>query len=139
MRFATALLVVAIVGPASAAQPVPPPAASSVDWSKAEVIEVTLSDFAFKPSTVHLQRGRPYALRLTNVGSGGHNFASKDLFAASTVAAPDQSAIKKGRIEVGKGETQTVRFAPLTAGKYAIKCTHFLHSGFGMKGSAIIQ
>lgn len=102
-------------------------------------VDVTLADFSFKPSALSFEKGRHYRLHLDNRGSGGHNFAAPQFLAAVSIDAADQPLIKKGKIEVPKGGSVTIGFTPVTPGSYKIKCTHFLHSGFGMKGTATIN
>ena len=67
--------------------------AQPTDWSHAQPISVELSSFKFTPSSFTLERGVPYRLHLTNSASGGHDFAAKELFAASTIAPEDDVAI----------------------------------------------
>lgn len=107
--------------------------------STGTVIDVTLADFSFTPSSLQFQHGQHYRLQLHNKGSGGHNFAGKDFFAAVSIDPADQNLIRKGAVEVKKGITVAIGFTAVKPGTYRIKCTHFLHSGFGMKGSAVIN
>mgnify|MGYP003577526938 CR=1 FL=1 len=123
---------ISVLGLTAAAAQQSPPADSTV-------IDVTLADFSFTPSSLQFQHGQHYQLQLHNKGSGGHNFAGKDFFAAVTVDAADQNLIRKGAVEVKKGATAAIGFTAVKPGTYRIKCTHFLHSGFGMKGSAVIN
>lgn len=110
----------------------PAMAASSIT---AERIEIVLSNFAFTPSVIHLHQGRPYLLHFVNQGSGGHNFAAKNFFAAAHVSG---AAPASGVVELGKGEERNVSLIP-AAGEYKVKCTHFLHSGLGMKGKIVVD
>ena len=113
--------------------------APAADWSKAETIDVVMTDFAFSPQTLQLRRGSPYLLRFVNKGSGGHSFASKDFFAAVSVRPEDQANVDRGKVDVSKGETKEVRLIPVTAGTFKTHCSHFLHKSFGMKGTAVIS
>lgn len=105
----------------------------------AETVAVTLTNFSFTPSTLRFRTGQHYLLRLTNQGSGGHNFTGPAFFAAVTIDAASQNLVTKGKVEVRKGETVEIGFTPVTRGDYQIKCSHFLHSGFGMVGTAAIE
>ncbi len=113
--------------------------AATPDWAGADTVEVKLTDFAFTPATLNLHHGKPYRLHLVNAGSGGHNFSARSLFENSTIDPADQASLKNGAVEVAKGGTRDVRFIPVKPGSYKIKCTHFLHSGFGMKGRALVD
>jgi plastocyanin len=120
------------------------PAASALaqpaqpDWSDARPVDIILSNFAFTPETLRLQHGRAYRLHLVNQGSGGHNFAAPDFFSQARIDPADASAIKDGKIELKKGEARDVRLIP-AQGSYRVKCTHFLHTGFGMKGAIVVE
>lgn len=113
--------------------------AQAPDWSHARTIEVELSNFSFTPSTLDLEHGVPYLLHLTNSASGGHDFSAKELFAASTVAPQDRDRIKDGRIELDGHESADVRLIPTKPGAYKIRCTHFMHSAFGMTGTVTVK
>lgn len=101
----------------------------------AERVEIVLANFSFTPSQIHLHKGQPYLLHFVNQGSGGHNFAAKGFFDAAHI---NGGAPAKGVIELGKGESRDVTLVP-AAGRYEVKCTHFLHSGFGMKGEIVVD
>jgi plastocyanin len=94
-------------------------------------VEIVLANFKFAPETIRLKAGQPVTLHFVNQGSGGHNFSAPEFF--SGVAG-----VTGGRIELGKGESRDVLVTP-RAGTYAVRCTHFLHTSFGMKGSIIVQ
>ena len=117
---------------AATAQPAPAVAGAGT-------VEVTLANFSFTPAMLRFQSNRHYLLRLTNQGSGGHNFTGKAFFDAVRIDAASQKLVENGKVEVPKGETVEIGFTPVTRGDYPIKCSHFLHSGFGMTGSAVIE
>jgi plastocyanin len=94
-------------------------------------VDIVLSNFKFAPETTRLKAGQPVTLHFINEGSGGHNFSAPELL--SGVAG-----VKGGKIELGKGETRDVTITP-RAGTYAVRCTHFLHTSFGMKGAIIVE
>lgn len=125
-----------VIGGAVAAAPLAP--APAPDWDQAQRVDIELSNFAFTPNRLMLHGGRPYRLHLTNKGSGGHNFSAPAFFKAATIAPEDVQLIEEGAIELGKGESRDVRLIP-ASGHYKLKCTHFLHSGFGMKGRILVE
>ena len=74
-------------------------------------------------------------LRLVNDGGGGHNFSAPEFFAAaSNVSGP----VRRGAVEVPGRRSVDIR---LTAarGTYRLKCTHTLHSTFGMSGRITVE
>lgn len=101
-------------------------------------VDVVLSNFAFTPATLRLHHGQAYVLRFINRGSGGHNFAAPEFFAAARIDPASVDALSKSRIELKKGEIRDVRLVP-AAGTYKVKCTHFMHTAFGMKGSISVE
>ena len=101
-------------------------------------VEIVLSNFKFAPEELHLRQGQSYRLHFVNNGSGGHNFSAPDFFASAQIDPADAAAITKGGIELAKGETRDVRLKP-AAGTYKVKCTHFMHRAFGMKGKITVD
>ena len=123
---------VLLVFPLLAVAPVAAPAQPA-----AQTIEVRLSSFDFTPSQIHLRAGQPVVLRLINSSSGGHNFSAPQFFAAAQVAA-GQNAIRRGVIEVPSRQTVSVQLTP-ARGEYRLRCTHTLHTTFGMRGSIHVE
>ncbi len=113
------------------------PAAAQTDWSHARAVEVRLSNFDFTPAEIHLPADQPVVLRLTNTANGGHNFAAPEFFAAASVAGGG-ARIERGRIEVPEGRSVEVRLVP-ARGRYPLRCTHTLHTTFGMRGEIVVE
>lgn len=105
----------------------------------AQTIQIEMSNYRFTPNMVQLHANTAYQLRLTNTAQGGHDFNAPQLFAASTIAADDQSKVVDGEVDVEPGQTVEVNFTPTQTGTYKFHCTHFLHSAFGMHGEAVVQ
>lgn len=100
---------------------------------------VTLSNYAFAPSTLTLKSGTTYKLHLVNTAAKDHNFAAPEFFAASTIAPEDKTKVSDGAVEVGEGGTVDVTVTPNKAGTYNLNCTHFMHTMLGMKGTIAVQ
>lgn len=115
-----------------------PQAEAAKKTARTETVEVVLSDFAFRPATLVLHHDRSYRLVLVNKGSGAHNFSAPKFFSAARMDATSAGVVVKGGIEIGKGETRTLRLVP-APGRYRLSCTHFLHAGFGMTGSVVVD
>jgi plastocyanin len=98
-------------------------------------IEVRLSSFDFTPTTIRLAAGRPAVLRLVNAGRGGHNFSAPEFFAA---AVGVRGPVVDGTVEVAGRESVEVRLTP-ARGTYRLRCTHTLHTAFGMRGEIIVE
>jgi uncharacterized cupredoxin-like copper-binding protein len=127
-RFAltAAASLAAVLAPASAQTPVP------------ERVPVALSSFAFTPSVIKLVHDRRYVLELTNSSNGGHDFSAPAFFAAAQVDPADRSRIGKHGVEVGSGQTVSIALTAPKAGRYKLRCSHFLHSTMGMTGEIIV-
>lgn len=104
---------------------VPAPAAAQ------QTIEVRLSSFDFAPSAIMLRAGQPIVLHLVNTGRGGHNFSAPEFFAA---ASDMLGPVRGGTIEVPGHGSVDIRLTP-ARGTYRLRCTHTLHSTFGMRGT----
>lgn len=100
-------------------------------------VEVALSNFRFTPATIPLVHGQPYVLHLSS--RGGHSFAARAFFAAATIPAADRARIRDGKIELESGESVDIHFVAPAPGTWPIKCTHFLHAGFGMTGKFVVK
>jgi len=135
MRYALAALAAILLAGCASTRPIKPQTiAAPVDFTKAEIVKVTLSNFEFSPSPLKLVAGRPYVLEFANTGSGGHDFTAPDFFAAARVTPEDAELIANGQIDLKKGETATVRLIP-AAGTFELTCTHFGHAALGMTSS----
>lgn len=99
---------------------------------------VELSNFKFAPSDVVLRAGVPTVLRLTNNGGGGHSFAAPAFFAAARVDPSSALLVHDGKVEVPGHATVSISLTP-AAGRYPLRCSHSLHSAFGMKGVITVR
>lgn len=98
-------------------------------------VQVALSSFDFTPSAIHLRAGAPVVLHLVNAGSGGHNFSAPEFFAAAhDVSGP----VDHGKVEVGGHRSVDIRLVP-AAGHYRLRCTHMMHTAFGMSGEIAVD
>ena len=98
--------------------------------------ELTLG-LDFTPSTIHLHAGQPVTLHLANTSSGGHNFSAPQFFAASQITS-GAGSIHDGTIEVPEGQTVSVQLTP-GRGTFRLRCTHTLHTTFGMRGEIVVE
>ena len=98
-------------------------------------IEVRLSSFAFAPREIRLIAGRPAILHLVNTSGGGHNFSAPEFFAAATHVTGPVSA---GAVEVPGQRSVDIRLTP-ARGTYRLRCTHTMHTAFGMRGTITVE
>jgi uncharacterized cupredoxin-like copper-binding protein len=116
-----------------------PLAGLSAQGGGAETVSVQLSSFKFAPSQLTFQHGHLYRLHLVNAASGGHDFTAPAFFAASAIAPADQGKVAGGKVRLSGGQAVDVTLTPQRAGTYSLTCSHFMHSGFGMKGRIVVQ
>ncbi|HEY5710508.1 MAG TPA: cupredoxin domain-containing protein [Allosphingosinicella sp.] len=126
MRFVPTLLALLVL---------PATTLSAQDQAAPRTVEVQLSSFDFTPSTINLRAGQPVTLHLANTGNGGHNFSAPEFFAASSgVSGP----VARGAVEVSGHQSVDVSLTP-ARGTYRLKCTHTLHTSFGMRGAIVVE
>jgi plastocyanin len=69
-------------------------------------------------------------LHLVNSARGGHNFAAPEFFAAASgISGP----VANGKVEVHGNQSVDVQVTP-ARGHYHLRCTHTMHTAFGMSG-----
>jgi len=101
----------------------------------ARTVEISLSNFDFTPSTIRLRAGEPIVLHLVNTAHGGHNFAAPEFFAAASgVSGP----VTSGKVELHGNQTVDIRLTP-ARGHYHLRCTHTMHTAFGMSGEIEVE
>jgi uncharacterized cupredoxin-like copper-binding protein len=110
--------------------------AQSPDWAHAPKVQVTLSNFAFSPSALHLHAGRPVVLHLVNTSSGGHDFSAPSFFEAAQLR--DAAAVDEGSVELRGHQSVDIALVP-KAGHYSLKCGHAFHKMFGMSGQIVVD
>jgi uncharacterized cupredoxin-like copper-binding protein len=113
-------------------------AVPSIGPATTPVVTVEMSNFKFAPTDIQLRAGVPVVLHLTNAAKGGHNFSAPEFFAAAKLDPQSAALVRGGKIEVPSKGSVDIALTP-AAGEYSLKCTHTLHSSFGMKGRITVQ
>ena len=111
--------------------------ASALAQDPARMVEVRLSNFDYSPREIRLRAGEPVVLRLVNSSGGGHDFSAPAFFAAARVDT-GEALVRRGKIEVPSRQSVSVRLVP-ARGTYRLRCTHLLHSAFGMRGQIVVE
>jgi uncharacterized cupredoxin-like copper-binding protein len=110
-------------------------AAPAATQPAATTVEISLSNFDFTPSTIRLRAGEPVVLHLVNTAHGGHNFAAPEFFAAASgVSGP----VTDGKVELHGNQSVDVHVTP-ARGHYHLRCTHTMHTAFGMSGEIDVE
>jgi uncharacterized cupredoxin-like copper-binding protein len=103
-------------------------------------ITVSLTNYAFAPSTLTLKAGEAYRIHFSNDANKSHDFSAHEFFASSTVAPGDKAKIEEGgEVELEGGQSADITLTPNRPGTYAVTCTHFMHSMLGMNGKIVVQ
>jgi plastocyanin len=110
----------------------------AADGAAPQRVEIVLANFSFTPASLKLSNGEKVTLHFVNQGSGGHNYSAPEFFKVAKIAPESAGAVKDGTVELKKGASVDVTLVP-AAGHYPVKCTHFLHAGFGMKGDITVS
>ena len=114
-------------------------AASAAPAQAPSTIEVHLSNFKFKPSTIVLRQGQPYVLRLVNDSGGGHDFTAREFFASATIAPGDRALVEEGEVELSGRQVREVHLTATRPGSYKLRCTHSFHKALGMSGRIVVR
>jgi uncharacterized cupredoxin-like copper-binding protein len=102
-------------------------------------VPIELSSFCFTPDTILLEQGEPYLLHLRNSSGGRHDFIAKEFFSAPVVAADDRPQVAGRKISLHGGEEARLALPAPVRGRREVHCSHFMHSGFGMEGSIVVE
>lgn len=114
-----------------------PALVEAADWDAAEKLTVELTEFAFTPKEITLTSGRPYELKVLNVGAVKHEFTAEKFFGSIAFRkAEDASGEFKApaphEIEVFSGKEIEVYLIPTQPGVYDLVCEIEGHFEAGM-------
>jgi uncharacterized cupredoxin-like copper-binding protein len=113
--------------------------AVNAQGAEPQVVSIELSSFKFTPDSLTFQHGRAYRLHLVNASGGGHDFTAPEFFASSVIAPANRSEVVGGKVRLAGKQSVDVVLTPEKPGTYELHCSHFLHSGMGMKGQITVQ
>jgi uncharacterized cupredoxin-like copper-binding protein len=115
---------------------------AAADWTRAEIVDVALDEYNFRPGRLALRENRPYRLRLVNRGARAHDFTAPAFFQTAALRGGDSVAAdiraKGGSVDVPAGQTREVALVPLRSGSYPLECRKPLHDIFGMEGEITV-
>src|SRR5712692_5063277 len=90
------------------------------------VVRVEMTEFAFHPSVVRIDAGRPVKLILVNRGQIAHQFDTGYLRQVSTIVAGDVLRVEANGVDLVRlqpGGSATVTFLPQARGRFPFACT----------------
>jgi plastocyanin len=114
------------------------PAAAAPDWRQAREYDLLLSSFDIQPAKIRFKAGDPVRLRLINNTGTAHRVTAKTLFKSAEVRPRDASAVAKGDITVGSGETREILIVP-APGRYTLRSRNLLYRLMGMSAEIIVE
>jgi uncharacterized cupredoxin-like copper-binding protein len=113
------------------------PAARAADWSQAQTVTVTTSEYAFSPNRLVFKRGVVYRLHIDNRGNEMHEFTAPEFFKAAEIRDPAVLNADKTEIEVPPGKSKDLEFVAPRAGRYKLRCSD--HDWAGMLGEITVE
>ena len=131
--FAAMAACAGLIASHASAQPAP------VDWSKAETMQIDLTNFAFSPASIHLKQGTAYRLHFVNQSSGGHDFTAKDFFAAAALDPATAGAVTNGTVRLAGNQTVDIDLIASQTGHFEAHCSHLMHATLGMTGEVVVE
>jgi uncharacterized cupredoxin-like copper-binding protein len=129
--FFSALVLIGLVAIAQA------DTASSIDWSKAQTVELRMIEYQFIPDQLTLRHGQPYRLHLVNAGKEGHDFTAPEFFQSAIVQ--DTGAFNDNRSSVFLQPQQMIDIYLIAqnAGLFAPRCAD--HDWAGMTATIVVE
>lgn len=121
------------------------PAVATADWTNPEEIVVELADDTYSPSEIRLKRGKPYLIRLKNIGGSSHDMAGGSFFGKDVIALR-AVASRVGRVTAGDVSSIYIRpkqetelwIVPIRTGSFSFICSVPGHLENGMEGTVTI-
>lgn len=101
------------------------------------VVRIEMSEFAFRPATIHLTAGRPVRLVLVNGGELAHQFDTGYLRTLPVTLVSDTLRVEAPGLDVIRldpGGTARLEFLPRKKGRFVFFCAIEGHREAGMQG-----
>ena len=102
---------------------------------QAPVRVIYLQSYAYAPSPIRLQAGRPVTLHFVNRSGNGHDFTARQFFRSARILA---GRIERGEVDLRGGQSARVTLIP-AAGRYPVHCGHPFHKVLGMRSEIVVQ
>ena len=106
------------------------------------VMRIEMSEFAFRPATIHLTAGRPVRLVLVNRGQLAHQFETaylRELAVRIVGNAIYMEATDLDLIRLDPGGTARLEFLPRKKGHFVFFCAIEGHREAGMQGALEVR
>jgi len=113
------------------------PGALATDWSQAQTVTVTTSEYEFSPKRLVFKRGVAYRLHIDNRGGDMHEFTAPEFFKTAEIREPSVLNPDKTEVEVSPGKSKDLEFVAQRAGRYELRCSD--HDWAGMMGEITVE
>jgi plastocyanin len=120
------------------AAPLTASAGQQPEWRQSSEYDVLLEPYAYQPSEIRLEAGRPVRLRFVNSGQRSLTLSAPGFFRASRLRPGDEEALRGGTLRLEPGERRTIVLVPV-AGRYRIRSANLLHRLLGMTGRIVVE
>lgn len=102
---------------------------------RAPVRVIYVQSYAYAPSPIRLQAGRPVTLQFVNRSGKGHDFTARKFFRSARILS---GRVGDGEIDLGAGQGTRVTLIPAT-GRYPVHCGRPFHKALGMRSEILVQ
>lgn len=124
----------------ASAQSIAPPATTSlasIDWSKSELVTVTMTDYEFTPRRLVFRHGVPTRLHVVNDGTAIHDFTAPDFFKTIDLRDPGVMGSSGIGIPVNPHQQKDVEFIARMRGHFGLICAD--HDWAGMTADILVE
>jgi plastocyanin len=105
----------------------------------ANTLNVTMSDFAFSPTSWSVTAGSTVTVNLKNTGAVPHTWTVMSTAVSGSYSAADKANILFDSGPIDVGASKTVTFTAPAAGTYQVICIQAGHFEAGMVGQLTVK
>jgi uncharacterized cupredoxin-like copper-binding protein len=114
----------------------PFPAATAVDWSHPQVVNMVVTENIFAPGRLFFRVGVTYRLHIENQGEYLHKFPAPLFFHALEIETPAVLDGGRNEIDIPAGEQRDLLFVAMHPGSFKLRCPDY--DWDGMRGDIMV-
>jgi len=122
---------------AQSATPLATAPTTNPDWTKSEIVTVTMTEYEFAPRRLVFHVGVPTRLRLLNIGTEIHDFTAPDLLMAIDLKDPKILGSSGIGVPVEPHQQKDVEFVARVPGHFGLICAD--HDWAGMVADIVVE
>ncbi len=111
--------------------------AADIDWSRAQLYTVEMTEYRFIPAHLRFRAGVPYRLHLVNIGKELHELTAPDFFKAVRVENRNVLVPASQDVVLQPHEQKDVFFVAEKPGRYKMTCAD--HDFLDMAGDITVE